>query len=83
MTSDDGSSIALSPDSNRIVSGSSGHSVRLWDVKTGEQLRELRGHTSYIASAAFSPHGNRIVSGSWDKSVRLWDGKTGEQMRVL
>jgi WD40 repeat protein len=58
-------------------------SVRVWDAKTGEQLRELQGHTDNVTSVAFSPDGNRIVSGSWDKSVRVWDAKTGEQLREL
>jgi WD40 repeat protein len=58
-------------------------SVRVWDAKTGEQLRELQGHTDWVTSVAFSPDGNRIVSGSYDKSVRVWDAKTGEQLREL
>src|SRR6266498_4132641 len=75
--------IAFSPDSNRIVSGSDDQSVRVWDAKTGEQLRELQGHTSWVSSVAFSPGGNKIVSGSGDHSVRVWDAKTGEQLREL
>jgi WD40 repeat protein len=76
-------SVAFSPDGNRIVSGSDDKSVRVWDAKTGEQLRELQGHTDSVTSVAFSPDGNRIVSGSDDKSVRVWDAKTGEQLREL
>jgi WD40 repeat protein len=41
-----------------------GQSVRVWDAKTGEQLRELQGHTDYVTSVSFSPDGERIVSGS-------------------
>ena len=55
--------------------------MRVWDTKTGEQLRELQGHTNYVRSVAFSPDGNRIVSGSNDQSVCVWDAKRGEQLR--
>ena len=67
--------IAVSSDGNRIISGAN-DSVQVWDAKSGEQLRELQGHTSQVRSVAFSSDGNRIVSGSWDKSVRVWDAKT-------
>src|ERR1700679_1021042 len=70
--------IALSGDGNLIVSCSQDNLVQVWDAKTGEQLRELQGHTDWVNSVAFSPQGNQIVSGSSDHSVRVWDAKTGE-----
>jgi WD40 repeat protein len=76
-------SVAFSPDGNQIVSGSSDQSVKVWDAKTGKQLRELQGHTDDVNSVAFSPDGKQIVSGSVDKSVQVWDAKTGEQLRKL
>ena len=78
-------SVAFSPDGNQIVSGSWDWSVRVWDAKTGEQLRELQGHTNYVKSVAFSPDGKQIVSGSVDQSVRVWDihAITSEQLREL
>jgi WD40 repeat protein len=57
--------------------------VWVWDANTGEQLRELQGHTGSVNSIAFSPDGNKIVSGSFDHSVRVWDVKTGKQLREL
>jgi WD40 repeat protein len=51
--------------------------------RTGEQLRELQGHTRTVTSVAFSPDGSRIVSGSLDSSVRVWDARTGEHLREL
>jgi len=65
-------SVAFSSDGNQIVSGSFDQSVRLWDAKTGKQLRELQGHTDPVTSVAFLPDGNQIVSGSSDQSVRIW-----------
>ena len=76
-------SIALSQNGDLIVSGCFDHSVRVWDAKKGELLRELQGHTGQVYSVAFSLDSNKIVSGSWDQSVRVWDTKTGEQLRKL
>jgi WD40 repeat protein len=76
-------SVAFSPGGNRIVSGSHDKSVRMWDAKTGKQLKEMQGHTAGIWSVAFSPNGDRIVSGSSDKSVRVWDAMTGESIEGM
>ena len=73
--------MALSPDSNQIITGSY-NKVVVWNAKTGEQLKELPGHIFPVSSVAFSPDGNQIVSGSGD-SVRVWNAKTGKQLGQL
>lgn len=86
-------SVAFSPDGRTIATGGSiavakdgstiDGTVRLWDVKTGEHLRTLTGHTYNVNSVAFSPDGTLLASGGHDKPVRLWDVKTGKQIRAL
>lgn len=77
--------VAISPDGTRMFSGSSSYDgrVRLWDLKTSEQIWVQRGHVSDITSAAFSPDGRLIASSSWDGSIMLWDAATGKRLRVL
>src|SRR5262249_42048840 len=55
--------------------------IRLWDVASGNEIRQLRGHCSWVRSIAFSPDGKRLVSGGQDYTVRLWDVATGEEIR--
>ncbi|NET80248.1 WD40 repeat domain-containing protein [Okeania sp. SIO1F9] len=50
-------SIAFSPDSKTLASGSWDKNIRLWNTTSGEQLRILKGHESLIGSLAFSPDG--------------------------
>jgi WD40 repeat protein len=45
-------SVAFSPDSKRIVSGSLDGTVRLWDAITGIILKTLEGHLSNLYSVA-------------------------------
>ncbi|KAJ2920033.1 hypothetical protein MD484_g254, partial [Candolleomyces efflorescens] len=75
------SSVAISRDGKRIVSGSWDNTIRIWDMEKGEQVgSSLRGHDDWIRSVAISPNGELIVSGSDDKTVRVWDAKTGTQV---
>jgi WD40 repeat protein len=66
-------SVAFSPDSNALASGSDDGTVRVWDVTTGDLLTTLEGHTDIVWSVAFNPVDGRVLaSGSRDGTVRLW-----------
>ncbi|KAI9840728.1 MAG: WD domain protein [Sclerophora amabilis] len=78
------STLAWSPDSKTLATGSDDKSIRLWDVSTGKPYpMPLIGHQNYIYSIAFSPKGNMLVSGSYDEAVFLWDVRSGRCMRSL
>ena len=76
-------SVAFSPDGSLLASSSYDKTVRLWDVKTGNQKRLLIGHKEGIVAVTFNPNGKRIVSASLDGTVRLWDTETGVHLRTL
>ena len=46
--------------------------ARIWDVATGEEVRQLSGHTNGVNSAAYSPDGRFIVTASDDQTARIW-----------
>ena len=77
-------SMAFSPDGSQLASGSHDHTIRLWNVDTGEETRRITGHTSTVFSVAFSPDGSQLASGSrGDETIRLWNVDTGEETRRL
>ncbi|RYP77557.1 hypothetical protein DL770_007058 [Monosporascus sp. CRB-9-2] len=76
-------SVAFSPDGGRIVSGSDDYTVKIWDAKSGKEVRTIKGHGSKVTSVAFSPDGSRIASGSVDNTVKIWDTKSGKEVRTL
>ena len=63
--------LALSPDSNHIVSCSADGTIKVWDAATGTELMTVRGHDGEVWSIAFSPDVKRIVSGGEDKTVKV------------
>lgn len=75
-------SLALSFDGAQLASGSSDHTIQLYDTATWKLRATLRGHTGDIYEVRFSPDSQRIASSSRDGSVRLWD-RSGRELRVL
>ncbi|KAI1740708.1 hypothetical protein F4680DRAFT_83907 [Xylaria scruposa] len=69
--------MAFSPNSRHLVSGSKDSTVRIWDVATGECSNVLQGHRNEVYSVAFSPNGELVVSSSFDGDIRIWNMKTG------
>jgi len=76
-------SVAFSPDGRLVASGSYDHTVKLWDVATGLELRTLLGHSAEVRSVAFSPDGRTAAGASNDKTVILWDVATGQVRQTL
>ena len=66
-------SVAFSPDGQYLATATKDGFVRLWQAKTGQELRKWRAHQENATSVAFSPDGRYLASGSWDGTVKVWD----------
>lgn len=77
------STLAFSPTSEWLASGSFDRTVRLWDYREAKQLKILKGHGDSVSGLAFSSNGLRLGSVSADKTVRLWHWKEENAVIVL
>jgi len=64
------------------------NTIKLWDVKTGKERANLKGHTDRVDTVAFTPDGKTLASwcnktGSQEKTIRLWDVATGKEHAIL
>jgi len=54
--------MSLSPDGKQLVTGGIDGTIRVWDAETGQCLRALLGHDSYIYGLAWSPNSSLVAS---------------------
>src|ERR1041385_4213273 len=73
-------SVATSPDSNYVATGSRDKSAKLWELSTGREVRSFLGHDYSVTALSFANDGKVLVTGSNDLTVRLWDVNTGEEI---
>ncbi len=64
--------VTFSRDGRNVVSGGSDHTVRVWDVATGMQLRSFHAHKDLVYGADFSPDGNTLASVGTGGFLNLW-----------
>ena len=65
--------IRLRTDGQFAITGSDDGPVRLWDMRTGECVHQLTGHSQGVSSADLTPDGRFAVSSASDGAVRYWD----------
>ena len=75
--------VAVTPDGTRIVSGSQGNMLRVWELASGRCLATLEGHSHYVKCVAVTPEGTRAVSGSQDNTLRVWELASGRCLATL
>jgi WD40 repeat protein len=70
--------VRYAPDGSVLASGGTDGRVKLWDARTGRELRALEGHEGDVNMVAFSPDGALLASVGDDRTARVWDLRTGQ-----
>ena len=75
--------VSFSSDGERIVSGSSDGTIRVWAPPTREPAVTLLGHAKRVHCVAFSPNGRYIASGGDDGALKVWNCASVEETLSL
>ena len=79
-------SASMDPGGLTSVTASLDKTLRVWDLSTGQMVRELggpTGHQGIILSVDISPDGKWIASGGMDQTLRLWENPRLESTTLL
>jgi hypothetical protein len=66
--------LALSPDGRLLASGTDyrAHQIKLWDLRSGEQLRTLGGQTWMVSVLLFGPGRGSVAHAIWADPSQWW-----------
>ncbi|NEQ25475.1 MAG: hypothetical protein F6K28_41710 [Microcoleus sp. SIO2G3] len=64
--------LAISADSQLLVSTGKDYTVRLWSLQSGQNLKTLRGYTGGIHSLSLSSDDQMLASGGQNETIQVW-----------
>jgi WD40 repeat protein len=62
---------------DRIVAASKNATPRVWNLKTNDIEKDLRGHANAVFAVAFAEQGKFLISGGSDGVASVWDTTAG------
>ncbi len=73
----------LSNDGNLLATGGKNGTISIWNVNSGNLVRNFEALGNIINSADFSPDGKRIVVCNWNNTLKVLDSETGQEIFAL
>lgn len=73
--------LSRSADGQRVIVASEDRVARIYDLKAGNLIKELKGHAGAVNGAVLLPDGKRALTAGTDQTLRLWDIDSGQQIR--
>lgn len=79
--------MTFSPDGRYVLTAGLDHTARLWDVRTGQEIKKFDLENP-VKLVAFSPDGRYVLTGDEQNRgaafrVQVWDSQTGEKIHEV
>ncbi|URD53703.1 WD40 repeat domain-containing protein [Chroococcidiopsis sp. CCNUC1] len=75
--------LAITPDGEKVISGSRGGNIRVWALKSRNILFTLTGHRDSVNTIVVIPYSPWIISGSSDNTLKLWNLTNRKELFTL
>jgi WD40 repeat protein len=75
--------VAFSPDSQRLISAGWDKTVKIWDVRSGQEMLSVPGLPAWLTGVAFSQGGQCFAVASLDGTVTVCDAYRGAKVCTL
>lgn len=66
----------------KIISGSTDKTIKIWDMDTGQLLKTLHAN-SKVYSVSISSDNQKIASGCNNRSIKIWNALTGQLLNTI
>ena len=73
--------MCLQFDDQVLITGSYDATIKVWDIKTGQEIRTLTGHTQGIRCLQFED--SKLITGSLDNTIKIWNWRTGQLVKSM
>jgi WD40 repeat protein len=75
--------LAFSGDGKTLISSGLSQRIELWDVASGEKIREFTPQGYAVNTLAFNPNSKMFVSGDRAKAIQVWNADCEQTTAVL
>jgi eukaryotic-like serine/threonine-protein kinase len=76
-----GGCIALSQGGDRLATGNTNQTIKIWDCSSGQCVRSVDSRK--VIAMALSPDGQTLATSCWGAEVKLWNVSSGVQIGAL
>lgn len=74
-------SVAVNQD--KVFAGAHDGSTKVFDINSGQLLKDLKGHTMSVWGLAVMPSGDRYFSAGSDGTIKVWDWRNEDDAACL